>query len=174
LLLKKSIPGSLSTSSPLLSAHPHPINSNSLQLPEEFARYKDIFEIWRPEDIPCVFVGPENGQTPLCTGSKSLSQPLASTGAEMGSSLLPLKNFVHEILKHLRTSGSIMQIALCYLEAVHAKVPEILRDEGLGVRAYFCRSPRSSPQPKLYCRESCQIYKDPILRLPMNCSKQSV
>jgi len=30
-----------------------------------------------------------------------------------------------------------MQIALCYLEAVHSKVPEILRDEKLGVRPYL-------------------------------------
>jgi hypothetical protein len=30
-----------------------------------------------------------------------------------------------------------MQTALCYLEAVHSKVPEILRDEKLGVRPYF-------------------------------------
>ena len=55
----------------------------------------------------------------------------------MDSSPLPLKNFVHEVLKRSRTSGSIMQTALCYLEAVRPKVPEILRDERLGVRAYF-------------------------------------
>jgi len=55
----------------------------------------------------------------------------------MDSALLPLKNFVHEVLKRSRTSGSIMQTALCYLEAVRPKVPEILRDERLGVRAYF-------------------------------------
>ncbi len=30
-----------------------------------------------------------------------------------------------------------MQTALCYLKVVHSKVPDILRDEKLGVRAYF-------------------------------------
>ena len=47
------------------------------------------------------------------------------------------ENFVHEGLKCSRTSGSIMQTALCYLKVVHSKVPDILRDEKLGVRAYF-------------------------------------
>jgi len=30
-----------------------------------------------------------------------------------------------------------MQMALCYLEAVRPKVPDILHDQKLGVRAYF-------------------------------------
>jgi hypothetical protein len=49
---------------------------------------------------------------------------------------MPLKNFVHKVLKRSRTSGSIMQIALCYLEAIRSKVPEILHDEKLGIRLY--------------------------------------
>jgi hypothetical protein len=32
-----------------------------------------------------------------------------------------LSTFVHEVLKRSRTFGSIMQTALCYLEAVHSK-----------------------------------------------------
>jgi hypothetical protein len=55
----------------------------------------------------------------------------------MDSVLLPLKNFVYEVLKRSHTPGSIMQTALCYPEVVRPKVPKILRDEKLGVRAYF-------------------------------------
>ena len=96
---------------------------------------KTLSEIWRPEDIPCVFVGPTKGPN-----SNSLSpslQPLVSTGPEMENALLPLKNFVHEVLKRSRTSGSIMQAALCYLEAIRPKMPQIVLDEKLGIRSFF-------------------------------------
>ena len=103
---------------------------------------KTLLEIWRPEDIPHVFVRPSKGPSSLCnppasgSPSSSPSQSLVSTGAETDSTFLPLKNFVHEVLKCSRTSGS-MQTALCCLEAVHSKVSEILRDEKLGVWPYF-------------------------------------
>jgi hypothetical protein len=48
-----------------------------------------------------------------------------------------MKNFVHEVLKRSRTSGSVMQTALCYLEAIRLKVPQILCDEKSGIRSYF-------------------------------------
>jgi len=54
----------------------------------------------------------------------------------MYNALILLKNFVHEVLKRSRTSGSIMQTALCYVEAIRSEVPEILRNEKLGIRLY--------------------------------------
>jgi len=69
------------------------------------------------------------------------SQSLVSTGKTDGT-LLPLKSFVLEVFERSRMSGSIMQAALCYLEAVCPKIPEILRDEILGVfRARGCNPP---------------------------------
>ena len=104
---------------------------------------KTLLEIWCPEDIPHVFVRPSKGPSSLCnpptsgSPSSSPSQSLVPTAAEMDSTFLPLKKkIVHEVLKCSRMSGSIMQTALCYLEAVHSKVPEILCDEKLGVRPY--------------------------------------
>jgi hypothetical protein len=146
--LKPSVP-------PSPHVTPLSINSNSLPLSKEFIprengkqKYalglidqavKTLFEIWRPDDIPSVFVGPSKGPTcnPPASGSPSSPKSLVSTGADTDSVLLPLKTFVHEVLKRSRMSGSIMQTALCYLEAVRSKVPEILRDENLGVRSYF-------------------------------------
>ncbi|OJT09858.1 G1/S-specific cyclin pas1 [Trametes pubescens] len=46
-----------------------------------------------------------------------------------GSNLIPIKGFVHEVLRRSRTSTGVLQAALCYLEAVRAKVPELLRKE---------------------------------------------
>jgi hypothetical protein len=85
--------------------------------------------IWYPENIPCAFVEPTKGPA-----SPSASPPLVSTGTEMDNALLPLKIFVHKFLKCSHTSGSIMQTALCYLDAVRPKVPEILRNGELDVR----------------------------------------
>lgn len=41
----------------------------------------------------------------------------------------PMKGFVHEVLRRSRTSGSVLQTALCYLEAIRAKVPELVTQE---------------------------------------------
>jgi hypothetical protein len=82
--------------------------------------------------------GPNNPLQFTTVNNIKLSfQSLVSTGAEMDISLLPLKTFVQEILRRSRTSGSVMQTALCYLEAIRPKVPEILRDEKRGIRSYF-------------------------------------
>ena len=48
-----------------------------------------------------------------------------------------MKTFVHEVLKRSRTSGNILQAALCYLEAIRSKVPEILQQERMGIRAHY-------------------------------------
>jgi len=40
-----------------------------------------------------------------------------------------MKGFVHEVLRRSRTSGSVLQTALCYLEAIRAKVPELIAQE---------------------------------------------
>lgn len=39
----------------------------------------------------------------------------------------PLKGFVHEVVRRSRTSQGVLQTALCYLEAVRMKVPDVLR-----------------------------------------------
>jgi len=48
----------------------------------------------------------------------------------------PLKSFVHEVLRRSRTSCSVLQTALCYIEALRSKVPELVQQEqsGEGIR----------------------------------------
>jgi hypothetical protein len=52
------------------------------------------------------------------------------------TNLVPIKGFAHEVLHQLCTSGRVLQMALCYLEAICAKVPKVVRKEkmGLGVQ----------------------------------------
>ncbi|PPQ62928.1 hypothetical protein CVT24_006168 [Panaeolus cyanescens] len=120
---------------------------------------KTLSEIWRPQDIPRVFLAPTkigpaglalSHSTPSLhnqSASPSVVQPLSAhssapqvllaTDDDSDSSLLPMRPFVHEVLKRSRTSGNILQAALCYLEAIRSKVPEILEQERKGFRAQF-------------------------------------
>ena len=56
----------------------------------------------------------------------------------------PLKTFVHEVLRRSRTSCSVLQTALCYIEALRTKVPELVRQEraGEGIRGEVDQSDR--------------------------------
>jgi PHO85 cyclin-5 len=88
---------------------------------------KSLCEIWRPQDVPPVFL-----TTSRCTNNQqtpSVSQPpsLFATGdtAIGTSNLVPMKGFVHEVLRRSRTSGSVLQTALCYLEAIRPRISEI-------------------------------------------------
>jgi len=47
--------------------------------------------------------------------------------------IAPIKGFVHEVLRRSRTSGTVLQTALCYLEAIRSKVPELVRKEKQGL-----------------------------------------
>ncbi len=67
----------------------------------------------------------------------SFTSPLPQALASVTDNLLPMKTFVHEVLKRSRTSGSILRAALCYLEAIREKVPEILQREKMGIRAHY-------------------------------------
>lgn len=62
----------------------------------------------------------------------SLSHQNISTASDVHDNLVPIKGFVHEVLRRSRTSGCVLQTALCYLEAVRPKIPEIARQEREG------------------------------------------
>lgn len=64
--------------------------------------------------------------------SQALHSPEVCTVQAQRCDVASTKGFVHEILRRSRTSGSVLQTALCYLEAIRAKVPELVRREKLG------------------------------------------
>lgn len=41
--------------------------------------------------------------------------------------LASMRSFVQEVLRRSRTSGTVLQTALCYVEAIRAKVPDLIR-----------------------------------------------
>lgn len=61
------------------------------------------------------------------------------SGLRFEGCLLLLKIFVHKLLRLSRVSGVVVQVALCYLEAVHPKIPHLLQKEQVGIE--ICRDP---------------------------------
>jgi hypothetical protein len=59
----------------------------------------------------------------------SQSQQCIASAQASKTSLVPIKGFVHEVLRRSRTSGIVLQTALCYLEAIRSKVPELVKLE---------------------------------------------
>ncbi|GLB37623.1 putative regulation of cyclin-dependent protein serine/threonine kinase activity [Lyophyllum shimeji] len=139
---------------------------------------KSLCEIWRPQDIPPVFVAsartmvtggatydqnplskqkpisrttsrnpqlpspvsPSTNSSPSLASSSPFTQAQAPSLSDQDiagtscsrSNLVPIKAFVHEVLRRSRTSGCVLQTALCYLEAIRSKVPELVRQERAG------------------------------------------
>lgn len=74
-------------------------------------------------------VSPSTQPSPV---SISPFTPAASISPESGRSnhhLIPVRGFVHEVLRRSRISTGVLQTALCYLEAVRGKVPDLLLKE---------------------------------------------
>ena len=92
-------------------------------------------------DIPLMQLPLRNTQLPSPASPNSQPSPFASpsislnvtspSGCIRTDHLLPIRGFVHEVLRRSRTSTGVLQTALCYLEAVRSKVPGILEQERL-------------------------------------------
>ncbi|KAH8119276.1 hypothetical protein DFH11DRAFT_1493145, partial [Phellopilus nigrolimitatus] len=73
---------------------------------------------------------------PPRVASSFLNEHFANATIVAEKDLVPIKTFVHEVLRRSRTTCSVLQSALCYIEAVRKKVPEMAEKEkqGFGVR----------------------------------------
>ncbi len=91
---------------------------------------------------------PSTASSPHGTASRKLSR--AATHTDLSSAeqarmnAAPLKTFVHEVLRRSRTSCSVLQTALCYIEALRSKIPELVHQErtGEGIRGEVDQSTR--------------------------------
>lgn len=79
-------------------------------------------------------ISPSTRPSPTTPPLVSTHTPQQSDRCVTGSqtNLVPIKGFVHEVLRRSRTSGSVLQTALCYLEAIRSKVPELVEQEKMG------------------------------------------
>ena len=94
---------------------------------------------------------------PVSTAPRILSR--AATHSDISSAeqarvnAAPLKTFVHEVLRRSRTSCSVLQTALCYIEALRPTIPELVHQEqtGEGIRGEIDHATRvlSQDDPRL-------------------------
>jgi PHO85 cyclin-5 len=123
----------LSSSRAMVTVTPpsNPIPSMKLQIPQK-SRNRNT-QLLSP-------VSPSTQPSP-CSPSSSISSPAATiqitpqyaaVTPSSRSHIVLIKGFVHEVLRRSRTSGGVLQTALCYLEAIRSKVPELLRKESMG------------------------------------------
>ena len=155
---------------------------------------KTLSEVWRPQDIPIVFLPPAatptlsataaikslseqqslgfgTGQlsSPISTSISSTSQistptstPINTASASLVSGngsdqILPIRSFVHEVLRRSRTSGIVLQTALCYLEAIRPQVPNLLHEERIGIRAYYEPESRILPATEAELAQEAEL-----------------
>ena len=100
------------------------------QLPKTSDPQEPVWRVWNPaiqrrvrqlpspispstiETPPLSPLAPSlNGPTPACVSGKA--------------DVAPLHGFVQELIRRSRTSGTVLQTALCYIEAVRRKLPKI-------------------------------------------------
>ncbi|KAJ3748971.1 hypothetical protein DFH05DRAFT_1388829 [Lentinula detonsa] len=136
-----------STPQPPRDAQPRDKNKYALGLVDQAV--KSLCEIWRPQDIPQVFLTTSRAAVPAAAAP--INQPISKRNCHLSSppvqnqppslfatgihtecdslpgtsNLVPMKGFVHEVLRRSRTSGSVLQTALCYLEAIRPRISEI-------------------------------------------------
>jgi hypothetical protein len=94
-----------------------------------------MIDVWPQTVIPTIFrlqSGASYGYSPETRGMSVNDFP----GAQSGSDLVSLKKFISELLKRSRSTAATFQTALCYLEAIRPKIPEIQQTEmeGKGTR----------------------------------------
>ncbi|THH21319.1 hypothetical protein EW146_g184 [Bondarzewia mesenterica] len=110
-------------SAPTTSTHQH--NTHAF-----YPRYTQL-----PSPVSPGNPSPSLPPTPLYTTTLHplhTSDISSASGKVVRSNIVPLKGFVHEVLRRSRTSCSVLQTALCYLEAIRSKVPGIIQQEKLG------------------------------------------
>jgi len=98
--------------------------------------------------------------TPYISSHSLHSPKLPSTRSSNNQTprcdIVPMKGFFHEVLRRSRTSGSVLQTALGFLEAIRAKVPELITQEKeqLGCT---CEKTSSQRTVNLSCEVNCTI-----------------
>jgi hypothetical protein len=94
-----------------------------------------MIDVWPQSTIPTIFrlqSGASYGYSPETRGMSVNDFPITQSGSD----LVSLKKFIAELLKRSRSTAATFQTALCYLEAIRTKVPELQQAEmeGKGTR----------------------------------------
>jgi len=105
-----------------------------------------------PPYLPGTASSPHVSTAPRILSRAATHNDLSSAEQARGSTA-PFKTFVHEVLRRSRTSCSVLQTALCYIEAVRPRISELVHQEqtGEGIRGEIDHGVRvlSQDDPRL-------------------------
>ena len=105
-----------------------------------------------PPYLPGTASSPHVSTAPRILSRAATHSDFSSAEQARGNAA-PLKTFVHEVLRRSRTSCSVLQTALCYIEALRLRVPELVQQEqtGEGIRGEVDQGMRvlSQDDPRL-------------------------
>ena len=76
----------------------------------------------------------------------------------------PLQGFVQELIRRSRTSGSVLQTALCYIEAVRRKLPEMVSAPA---------APVKDTSPEEYSQDREVTSTEPLIPSPLLCPRRT-
>ena len=106
-----------------------------------------------PPYLPGTVPSPHVSTAPRILSRAATHIDLSSADQARGTAA-PLKTFVHEVLRRSRTSCSVLQTALCYIEVVRSRIPELVHQEQTreGIRGEVDQGVRVLPldDPRLH------------------------
>jgi len=151
--------------------HPYAYTTTKVtpQPPRASGSQESVWHVWNPaiqrrvQQLPSP-VSPSTVETPpLSPLAPSLGGP---TGACLSGKpgVVPLQGFVQELIRRSRTSGTVLQTALCYIEAVRRKLPEIAGAPATPVKE---TPPKESPQ------DSELASPEPLVPSPLLCPRRT-
>lgn len=102
---------------------------HSLQLPSPCSPTTQMSPLPPPSEAP-------KSSSASFIASQYLGEQFSNATVVSEKDLVPIRTFVQEVLRRSRTTCSVLQSALCYIEAIRNKVPELVEAErqGRGVK----------------------------------------
>ena len=140
---------------------PQPLKASDFQ--------ESVWRVWNPaiqrrvHQLPSP-ISPSTVETPpLSPLAPSLAGP---TGPCLPGKpgVAPLQGFVQELIRRSRTSGTVLQTALCYIEAVRRKLPEIAKASA---------APAKETTPDETSQDSELVSPEPLIPSPLLCPRRT-
>ena len=130
---------------------------------------ESAWRVWHPaiqrrvKQLPSP-ISPSTIETPpLSPLTSSLNAP--APGCLSGKpGVAPLQGFVQELIRRSRTSGTVLQTALCYIEAVRRKLPEI---------ASTAVAPTKETTPEEPSQDGQPAAPEPLVPSPLLCPRRT-
>ena len=145
------------------------VATQPLKAPESTGSQEPTWRAWNPaiqrriQQLPSP-ISPSTVETPpISPLPQTLNAPHGACLSEKPS-VAPLQGFVQELIRRSRTSGTVLQTALCYIEAIRRKLPEI-------VGAPVAPTKETTPEESSQDREVSPT--EPLVPSPLLCPRRT-